>query len=984
MRKILFIFALLFAGQFLHAQSTNGSVNGAPVVMVLPAPSASSLGGIESITLSSHEWVSYIDTSGVPHKSQPACGDLSNSATSCSTDATNSANVNYNQGSTNAVTRTLQSKLGDVISVKDFGAKGDGSTDDTTDIQNALTYAGSNGLTAYFPAGTYEVSSALTSQGSILMDTNATVQATASMAAVFEIGTTGYVRNGFFQGGTIDANGHATDGLWVQQYAQYRMDHITVQNFSGNGFHVGDSSDSPSTSYQAIAHDLFTTRSSGSVGSSVGFFIDTNATDNNISQSIFTDCYYGMEIGTGGNFFTDIHVWSDNSTVGAMEIGFLDEGYGNFWNHVEADTVAEYGMEITDGNPIIQASRFYNNSLYGSDNVVIGIYFTQSTPSATLIGNFFQGEDSSHRLAQDVYSASFGSIAMISNLHTNVVSTQTSGVLVGYNVSTGDQNILGSAGLFGWSSESYVVDAAYDTALSRCSAALVCVGNYTSGSGDFSGGLKLTSLTLADSTTNTKLATFSMSSISPSTEVTMTIPNASGTLVLGGNNLTTTGAVPFVTSSGILTDNSALLWSGSSFEIPGSVTGYSGANEVYKLAGTQAFLLNSGVFGWSSSASTLSASWDTGLSRCSAGVICVGDATQGDYSATLKAANGNFTTAVQTPTVNVLGSSTGYTTVTSANASSTNYSIQIPVPGGANDNVCLQTLLNCSTAYNVTNGSTNNTAMSTGNQSLNYPSGSPCSFLTEFQTGQSNVNYGTNGAFGCTIVLSGSTQYQASGMFGATVNASPNTNAVAGYFSARATANGSGSSEADMVRNWGVNPLLMDGGYTNVLLQNEFDFNVSGSNTFVQGLVFTGASTHNANSNSAYIVMLPLGGVGSSYNVPVGLNCALGATSSSCINIGPSSSSSNSASQYIIFNSTNGGSATNVTLQASSTGVLTETGSAFGGFNFSTVSYSVLGTQNNGTMVYCSNCTENTSIGACSSGGSGAIAFKVNGTWYCT
>jgi len=43
----------------------------------LPAPSASSLGGIESITSLAHNWVAFIDTSGVPHQSQPAFSDLS-------------------------------------------------------------------------------------------------------------------------------------------------------------------------------------------------------------------------------------------------------------------------------------------------------------------------------------------------------------------------------------------------------------------------------------------------------------------------------------------------------------------------------------------------------------------------------------------------------------------------------------------------------------------------------------------------------------------------------------------------------------------------------------------------------------------------------------------------------------------------------------------------------------------------------------------
>jgi hypothetical protein len=60
--------------------------------------------------------------------------------------------VTYNQGGTGAVTETLTAKLQQTVSVKDFGAVGDGVTDDTAAIQAALN-AGVGGV--YLPEGTY-------------------------------------------------------------------------------------------------------------------------------------------------------------------------------------------------------------------------------------------------------------------------------------------------------------------------------------------------------------------------------------------------------------------------------------------------------------------------------------------------------------------------------------------------------------------------------------------------------------------------------------------------------------------------------------------------------------------------------------------------------------------------------------------------------------------------------------------------------------
>jgi hypothetical protein len=67
----------------------------------------------------------------------------------------------FTNAGTGAVSRTIAARLMETISVKDFGALGDGSTDDTTKIQAALDAAEASGAVVHFPAGQYVITATL-------------------------------------------------------------------------------------------------------------------------------------------------------------------------------------------------------------------------------------------------------------------------------------------------------------------------------------------------------------------------------------------------------------------------------------------------------------------------------------------------------------------------------------------------------------------------------------------------------------------------------------------------------------------------------------------------------------------------------------------------------------------------------------------------------------------------------------------------------
>lgn len=99
-------------------------------------------------------------TGGVANGAWRPLGDLSlrsELATANSGNLVDASNVKTYPPSGWGSPRTQLSKNKDLLSLKDFGAVGDGVTNDTNAIQTAINYASSNGVGLYAPSGRYRV-----------------------------------------------------------------------------------------------------------------------------------------------------------------------------------------------------------------------------------------------------------------------------------------------------------------------------------------------------------------------------------------------------------------------------------------------------------------------------------------------------------------------------------------------------------------------------------------------------------------------------------------------------------------------------------------------------------------------------------------------------------------------------------------------------------------------------------------------------------
>jgi hypothetical protein len=163
------------------------------------------------------------------------------------------ASGNYNQGAAGAVTQTVTARLQQSISVKDFGAVGDGAhmAADTAGLQAAVAAAASSGKAVYVPAGNYlldnSTAAAISGAQNVLIygdgpSSSLACQTVGTNDCIASTGATGFglenLSISFGPAATTRSSGYAID---IQSCTNCVLDGLTLNNGDLSGIRLASS-----------------------------------------------------------------------------------------------------------------------------------------------------------------------------------------------------------------------------------------------------------------------------------------------------------------------------------------------------------------------------------------------------------------------------------------------------------------------------------------------------------------------------------------------------------------------------------------------------------------------------------------------------------------------------------------------------------------------------------------------------------------------
>ena len=305
--------------------------------------------------------------------------------------------VTTGPSSSSPVTRTLQQKLDDITNIRDFGAVGDGLTDDTNAINRAIqqiysgVYNDSSALvrrTITFPAGTYLVTN------SILVPPYATLVGDGRDSTVIKTtnGAVPVVK-------TIDSQFNGTGSTKAKSIAIKDMQitaNVAAPSFTHSLLEINGCSDG----------ELINVKFKGNIGATNNLVYVTDSTTNTrnitFTNCDFTDGGSGINVVVQGSGISSIRV-NDSSFDNLSQVGYYISdtvnGFtssGNFFGNVT--TPRKHG---TNSTHYVVADTMYGNGSANVAGVMIGrqnvggtVTNSISVGPATVIGQLSAGTGS--------------------------------------------------------------------------------------------------------------------------------------------------------------------------------------------------------------------------------------------------------------------------------------------------------------------------------------------------------------------------------------------------------------------------------------------------------------------------------------------------------------------------------------------------------------------------------------------------------------
>jgi hypothetical protein len=354
--------------------------------------------------------------------------------------ATDAQQVSYIPPFINSVATNVEAKLAQTLSVKDFGAVGDGATDDTTAFTNAITAAGVLQCALYVPgtADFYKVVNEFTVPSGVTIvgdGWGSKIKQTTANKNIFIAGSFSKFDNlhliGLGSSGTTFA---ATNcGIYADQVGNFTVANCFVEQFEGSGVEVRRCHDFEIIDNFFFAN-IWSSYGSGVPGASTADILLYSAAANsnriliqgnyclsNNSQGIFVDALGGnADIIVSNNICVTLNpatctltgAWTEfamTSNASALQrrhaivISYTFQSQDGPRCVVEANVCRNTGWtgiykEGASQGPVVIANNICSNNGYGLSNALSGGIFAYVDGNELIQGNYiynFRNTDAS-------------------------------------------------------------------------------------------------------------------------------------------------------------------------------------------------------------------------------------------------------------------------------------------------------------------------------------------------------------------------------------------------------------------------------------------------------------------------------------------------------------------------------------------------------------------------------------------------------------